>query len=121
MPSFKFTDGTPDAEFTTFEADPNHLVSITLPSASGKVNGWASVKIYVSPEDAADAVKLRRTGSSNVGGIKIRAGILAQATKHPFPKGLYIPYTLQGWGSIQHRIDNLTGSYIINEKVQQEK
>ena len=49
---------------------------------------------------------------------KTRVGIISFDTKHPFPKGLCIPYKLTNYGPAEHRMDDLTGEFIFNQPPQ---
>jgi len=120
MPTFKYNDGSTH-EFAEFKVDKTKVMQITLPSAGRKRNGWSVAQIYLSDVDFEAQKAAYRGGTKATDANKIRAGVLVRDTNHPFPKGVYIPFKLANWGSIQHALDEMAGDFIFNEEIKNEK
>ncbi|WP_395000245.1 hypothetical protein [Acinetobacter sp.] len=71
--------------------------------------------IYVSEEDfkvaQRDRYKVPLTDKEKQ---VLRVGILSEGTKHPFPKGIYIPYYLESWGGAGHAFGKIFGDYVFS-------
>lgn len=115
---FELVDGS-FFEFETFEVDKARYLYCYLPPL--KPTGRARTQseyIYVTKEDYAivqrDKYKNPITDAEQK---KMRIGILSNTTNHPFPKGIYIPFRLDRWGSCEHALGDVYGDFVFsNEK-----
>lgn len=108
---FTYQDGTV-VEFDDFEPTPNVHIQILLPPM-GKSQRQNYGFIYVRPEDKQATQGYSKQADKD----KIRVGILRDATKHPFPRGIYMPYKANQYYQVTHALDGLTGDFIFNENI----
>lgn len=115
MHKFEYLDGTV-IEFDDFTRDQLTSVYCTLPSEG---RGYSSSAYLYIDEDTARVLETYRMKDLPADELaKTRVGILSHRTRHPFPKGIYIPYKLESWYSGRHLLDGLYSTFIFNKQYQ---